>query len=451
MLEFWKKFEENVRLLPDKVALVDGTGRCVTYREFDEMTGKTAGWLASQGIGREDFVLIHTGRCNAGIIAMYGALKAGAAFIVCEKGCIAEHIRAVKTALNCRVVIDADNGMDDIMRFRPVSRRRNDPHDAGFAIFTSGSTGRAKCVIQECGAIDMMIEAEHNAESIVKRHHRVASISPMYSISMLILLNLSLYQGATYFTVPQGIHEDPNRLIGYFEDNAISLTFIMPHFARSIRSWNTSMDSLFFGAEPTDGMYADVPHVYAVYGSSELARIGGLYPLHSSEFPTPIGHSPSRFRLFLDEKGEICADQPFFRGYAGMPEKTAEIYRNGILHTGDMGRLREDGEIILTGRQDDMFKINGNRIEPAEIIIETAELLHLTQTCAKVWRRTDGSAFIALYYADDATVSADSARAVLSARLPEIMIPLYFVRLQKMPLLPSGKIDKAALKNPEDS
>lgn len=81
-------------------------------------------------------------------------------------------------------------------------------------------------------------------------------------------------------------------------------------------------------------------------------------------------------RLTIDEAGrevpdgeaeEICFENPFFRGYVHLPEETARVMRDGVFHSGDMGRRLPDGNIVVTGRLNTMVKINGNRVEPGEI------------------------------------------------------------------------------------
>ena len=63
------------------------------------------------------------------------------------------------------------------------------------------------------------------------------------------------------------------------------------------------------------------------------------------------------------KKGEVMIRNPYTRGYIHLPEKTEEVFRDGILRTGDLGYLDEGGTLFLCGRMDDMIKIHGNRAE----------------------------------------------------------------------------------------
>ena len=83
------------------------------------------------------------------------------------------------------------------------------------------------------------------------------------------------------------------------------------------------------------------------------------------------------------EEGEICFYNPFFRGYIGLPEETEQAKRGGIYHSGDLGRFDDRGQLLLTGRVNDMIKINGNRVEPAEIEVVARDLLGIDHCIVK--------------------------------------------------------------------
>ena len=67
------------------------------------------------------------------------------------------------------------------------------------------------------------------------------------------------------------------------------------------------------------------------------------------------------------ETGELCFVNPYVRGYINLPEETKKAFVNGVYHSGDLATLDANGNYVLLGRSGDMIKINGNRIEPAEI------------------------------------------------------------------------------------
>ena len=115
---------------------------------------------------------------------------------------------------------------------------------------------------------------------------------------------------------------------------------------------------------------------------------------------------------------------------------------------GDLGRRMPDGNILLEGRKDDMIKINGNRIEPAEIEAVSKQELGLSWAAAKGFV-TEERSFIVLYYIDDVELDPEKAREKLALKLASYMLPSYFMKLPKIPLLPNGKLDKKALPVPD--
>ena len=149
------------------------------------------------------------------------------------------------------------------------------------------------------------------------------------------------------------------------------------------------------------------------------------------------------------------------RGYLGRPESTAAAWvphpfagepGARLYRTGDRARWRADGALEFLGRVDQQLKVRGFRIEPGEI--EAALLEHPAVAAAAVAARRDaaGDAQLAAYVvaAGDAAPGAAELRAWLRERLPEHMVPSAFVAMERLPLGPSGKLDRRALPAPEE-
>lgn len=143
------------------------------------------------------------------------------------------------------------------------------------------------------------------------------------------------------------------------------------------------------------------------------------------------------------------------RGYLNKAELTAEKFvqnpygQGGRLYkTGDVGRWLPDGELEIRGRKDDQVKIRGYRIEPGEI--ESQILAHpaIKQAVVTVRLRESGDKYLAAYYVADHELSSVELRGHLRARLPEYMIPSFFVLLAALPLTANGKLDRKALPDP---
>jgi non-ribosomal peptide synthetase component F len=150
------------------------------------------------------------------------------------------------------------------------------------------------------------------------------------------------------------------------------------------------------------------------------------------------------------------------RGYLNRPDLTAERFVpdpfRGVpgarmYRTGDVVRLRADGNLEFIGRNDGQVKVRGFRIELGEIEGALARHPAVAQAVAQVRELRAGDARLVAWYVgrEGATASDDQLRQHLRGILPEYMVPQHLVRLDRLPLTPNGKIDRKALPTPEAS
>ena len=145
------------------------------------------------------------------------------------------------------------------------------------------------------------------------------------------------------------------------------------------------------------------------------------------------------------------------RGYLGRPDRTAERFLpdpwsaspgGRLYRTGDLARLDRDGELEFLGRADRQVKIRGFRIELPEIEARLAEHPAVEQAVVLAREDEPGNRRLVAYVVaarGAAPPSAEELRAWLLARLPDHMVPAVHARLDRLPLLPNGKVDRAAL------
>ena len=121
---------------------------------------------------------------------------------------------------------------------------------------------------------------------------------------------------------------------------------------------------------------------------------------------------------------------------------------DGVFHTGDLAYYLPDGKLVIAGRANDMIKINGNRIEPAEIEAAGKRALGVDWCAAKGFV-TSKRSYIVLYYTEEIPFDEQDVRKKMQASLPSYMIPSFFVKLDEIPLLPNGKIARKELEFPK--
>jgi acyl carrier protein len=162
------------------------------------------------------------------------------------------------------------------------------------------------------------------------------------------------------------------------------------------------------------------------------------------------------------EIGEILVKSRYLSpGYWGQTDLNAEKYSVDpgdegvrIFHTGDLGRLREDGGLEHLGRKDSQIKIRGFRVDVAEVeavIHQHGGVKNAAVIAREVRQGLDEKQLVA--YVEVGTKSPPTRkelREYLTSQLPEYMAPSLIVYLDTLPLTPTGKVNKRELPSPEE-
>jgi len=139
-----------------------------------------------------------------------------------------------------------------------------------------------------------------------------------------------------------------------------------------------------------------------------------------------------------------------FAQHIGSPRRRAPgRRRQKIYKTGDLARWLPDGNIEFIGRKDNQVKIRGYRIELGEIERQLSGHGEIQEAIVVVKRDREENPYLCAYFTAVSEIEINELRKYLSARLPDYMIPLFFVRMPEMPLTPNGKINRKFLPEPE--
>lgn len=448
---------------PDAVFLTEEcSGTSYTRKQADELSARVYGWLALNGIGKEDVVIIRLPRDARPFIAMLGVWKAGAAFVVLEEDYAPERVEAIRQDCECRLIID-EHTWPEILDTPPRGGFvRAADHDLCFAIYTSGSTGKPKGVLQEYGWIRRIQASLHrNMPDLLDSDTVLGMRVPLYFVVSVRLFVDAVHGGMQMVVMTRESARDPVRMNEVFSRYGVNYTFITPSILRVMQdSLAPCLGTVVAGGERADGIRLESARLVIDYGMSETGFPITQFVPEKAYDVMPAGkpvYDGFVLRL-LDEngqdvpdgsKGEICFQNPFFRGYHKMPGETAKAFRGGIFHTGDAGRRLEDGNLVITGRLNTMVKINGNRVEPGEIASVLRKHPSICSAFVRDFTNRHRQVFLCAYYTAAEEVPENDLRDFLSLQLPYYMIPSFFVRLDHLPLNRNGKVDRFALPEPD--
>jgi amino acid adenylation domain-containing protein len=375
------------------------------------------------------------------------------------------------------VVLCLDAEWEQIRALDPASPVEvpTTPSNVAYVIYTSGSTGQPKGVIiehrQAINFLHGMIRAWH----ITPASAILQFAAFTFDVSVMDMF-MPLLAGARVILAPPGTLHSPTRLAALIRDRHITFACLPPavlalltgqHFPelRTLLSAGEELTSDLLRGWLREGL-----DIYNGYGPTE-ASIGATFMKlgPTTPLPPPIGRPKPNYRAYvLDEHlnpvpvgvtGELhIGGTGVARGYLNRPGLTASRFipdpftpGQRLYKTGDLARRRPDGTIIFAGRIDNQVKVRGLRIELGEI--ETALLAHpdIAAAVVTVTTTTAGDKQLAAYLCPRPGTTAEPAsiRAHLTRTLPAYMIPTHLTTLPALPLTPHGKVDKAALPQPQ--
>ncbi len=458
MTPFCQQIAKQMMTIPDKLCLVDQLGNRLTYADVDRLTGQVVTYLRSKGIGRGDFVFINLPRGAMIYVAALGIIRAGAAFVVLEASAPAARAQFIEKDCSCKLTLSQQN-WDEVIRQKSFDGwAGTEPDDPLCAIYTSGTTGKPKGAVHLRSFLERNLEAfNYKGEYLLSHGPNFGVIFPLNFVAFEISTIITYY-GGTIFVLDYNTVKTPHLLYNYLEDNKIEGTFMTPSLLKAYRKVNTYLKQIYIGGEVATDVDALPIPIYNLFTMGEMGYLVTIFPIDGRRGAAPIGLPTLPDMLYIigddgkevpdGEEGEICIKNPCVKGYINLPELNKEKFRDGLFHTGDLGKQLPDGNIMHLGRMDFMIKINGNRVEPSEI------LAVLKKTDNSAWCAVKGfekehTTFICAYYTGPAGFDANQLRQELETKLPEYMIPAFFIHLEKVPLAASGKLDFNALPEPD--
>ena len=457
-MDFLNTLKQNFHKYRDFTALADEkTGKKITYGELDILSGKVCRYLKNQKIGREDIVMIQLPRGAFSLVAVIGAWRARAAVILLEADYPEKKRDVICKDADCRLIFGVSDFAGAMTCEYLADFEEGSEHDLCYLVYTSGSTGNPKGVMHEYGTLSLAAKSGTCGDvELFEPEDRFLYIQPMNFAAVFLLMIPCLSAGAAFFVAPAEAAKNRIYLEKIIKRDNITSSAFTSSMVR-VMSKECRTPKMFLVAEPVKNICFEEKTCFCLYGQSESGHIVSSFLIDKEYDVTPLGKSCTDNDLkivredgknaAIGEAGEICYRNPYLRGYLGLKDQTDMLLKNGIIHSGDIGKRLPDGNIIILVRNDDMVKINGNRIEPAEIEKAAKEVLGVQWAAAKAFTEK-GRSYICLYYTEEPLIGKEEAIKELRKRLAYYMVPSFFRKIDEIPLNANGKFVRKDLKPP---
>lgn len=487
-------FSEQVRRTPDRVAVSFGDLR-LTYRQLDERANQLAHRLLALNVRPEEPVAVLMDRSVELVVALLAVLKAGACYLPlhsaypmermqwiidnCERPVLLTDTPTLRRGLpKTRKLIPVDT--DPEIAAQPVTdpAAPRHPLQLAYLIHTSGSTGHPKGVqVTHSDVLGLVQDRIWNGD----RHERVLMVAPYAFNVSTYEFWVPLLHGGQIVVAPPG-DLDIATLRSLISENRITGLHLTAGLFRIIAE--EAPDSLTGVREVLTGGDVIAPTavrrvleanpdlvVRGMYGATELTLFSTHEPMTTpfhEDTTVPIGSPMDGVqRYVLDagmrpvvvgEVGELyVAGRGVARGYHGRADLTAERFvanpfgqpGERMYRTGDLMRVTPEGRLTFVGRIGDQVKINGFRVEPAEVEVAIASFPGLAHVAVVAGPTAlDGDRLVGYVVPKATEIDLAALRTHIAQALPDYMVPAGIMVVDTLPLTPNGKLDRKALPEP---
>ena len=462
----------------------------LTYEEFGLRARRLAGWLRSEGVGPDDVIGLHLERSVRLPLAITAVHLAGAAYLPLDPAFPAGRLAyMVEDSGATAILSDTESvplELSEASRVLAIGEASADAapepiqipdgSDLAYLIYTSGSTGQPKGVEVTHQNVANFLASMATTPGLGAADTLLAVTTPSFDISVLELL-LPLTVGGHLAVASRSATLDAQELAKLLDDHSVTVMQATPATWRMLISegW-TGREGLvaLCGGEPlpptlVQDLLPKVGRLWNMFGPTETTVWSTCVEVTSSTTRITVGTPIANTQVYVlsSDRAPLPAGVPgelaigglgVARGYRSRADLTEARFPTlpdlgRVYLTGDRGRLLPSGEIEHLGRLDDQVKVRGFRIELGEIDTALAESPDVSAAASYVWFPGPEDARIVACYvaAGSGPPSTVKLRRHLRSRLPDYMVPQYFLTVDALPVSPSGKLDRSALPEPVTS
>ena len=500
-------FADRAQENPDAVA-VKFDAQTLTYGELNRNANRLARALIARGVGPEVRVAIAMPRSAESLMAFLAVMKAGGVYVPLDIEYPRDRLlymmqdslaQLLLTHSNAAQQLPIPEGLDSLAIDRTedwatysdaAPEVKLDGDNLAYVIYTSGSTGMPKGVAVSHGPLVAHIiatgERYETGPADCELHFMSFAFDGSHEGWMHPLINgASVLIRDDSLWLPEYTYEQMHR-------HNVTMAVFPPVYLQQLaehaeRDGNPPKVRVYcFGGDAVAQASYDLAwralkptYLFNGYGPTETVVTPLLWKARKGD-PCGAVYAPigtllgNRSGYVLDAQlnlqpigvaGELyLGGEGVARGYLERPALTAERFvpdpfgkpGSRVYRSGDLTRGRPDGVVDYLGRVDHQVKIRGFRIELGEIEARLREQDNVGETVVVAQEGPTGKQLVAYVVPADANLAdqtefRDSLRRALKTRLPDYMVPMYFMFLAQMPLTPNGKLDRKGLPQPDVS
>ena len=499
-------FERQARKTPQLAAVVYGD-TSLTFSQLDREAGRCASLLRSRGVTPGMVVALLVERSWKMVVGMLGILKAGAAYLPLDYSIPQARNRFIVEDAGISLLIGEKHltaACEEIFEYlgeenivwldqrvesgdKDLDSHAGDSRDRAYVIYTSGTSGQPKgVVVEHRNVVNFIYGLNDTVYSLYESPSRLALVSSFVFDASVQQTFGAFLLGHTLVIVPEDVRADGARLLEFYREHNIDISDGTPtHLnlllqAMDRRQSDHCIKHFIIGGEVLsretveefyNGFDGHTPIVTNVYGPTECCVNATSFKIDPGDLGSlstiPIGAPSPNYRIYIVNPlgelapvgvaGELCiGGEGVARGYLGREALTTEKFVNlpfdggqRVYKTGDLAAWNPDGTLDFIGRRDFQIKLRGYRIELEEIENRLRRQDGVKAAVVTLYEDATGDRQLAGYLVTDEDLDIQDLRKRLSVDLPDYMVPSIMMKIDRIPMTSSGKVNRNGLPEPK--